>query len=456
MNFFPTRQEPAREERAWSVTGTRKGVTIILRSIVFITLLLISTHENGHWISWQGCFMLFVFAISNIFLIFQPRRYFNSHRTCGWIFFFDALLVIVFLSVSGASYADLVAAYFLAILVAATSRSTAAAFIAAMVSAIVYGTRSAYGLTDVEAFSTPFFIRLVLFFVTAMFAGYLTEQIEAERRARVDSEQTTERLGGLDRMKSELITMLSHELRTPLTSLSLAAGLIRSGTSSQSTDAERKSVEIIGRSVQRLSRLADDVFLLSQADQGGYPLTAEMVRLLPAVEAALDAVKKETTGASGRTFSIDVPPEACALADADVLSQIVRHLLNNAVMHTTEGTSVDVSCEIAEPGFVDFLVRDDGPGIPEESLRNIFERFYQARKSAGSGYRGVGLGLAICRILVEKTGGRISVESQLGKGTVFRLSLPVGPRGNAQPDYDTARSPRGAKDDAPSVGRAVR
>jgi signal transduction histidine kinase len=256
-------------------------------------------------------------------------------------------------------------------------------------------------------------------------------------------------------MKSELITMLSHELRTPLTSLGLAAGLIRFETPAHSTGAHRRSAEIIGRNVRRLSRLADDVFLLSQADQGGYPLRAERLRLLPAVEAALDAVKEETAGASGKTFSIAVPQEAYALVDANAFSQIVRHLLNNAVMHTPEGTAVSVSCENATPGFVDLLVRDDGSGLPEESLRDIFERFYQARKSVGSGYRGIGLGLAICRILAEKMGGGISVESRLGKGTVFRVSFPVGPTGNPHPDDDTVASPRKDEEGAPPVVKEV-
>lgn len=405
------------------IIGDRKGITIILRSLVFLTLLLITVYDRrGIQVSWQAYAIIVVLGLSNISLVFLPNRYFESQIVSGWIFFFDAILVIMLVSVLTVSPSMFLVAYFLAILIAATSRSRLAAFLATFVVTVLYGTLTAYGKTDVEVLSSPFFIRIVFFFVTAIFVGYLSEQIHAEHKSRKESEKFVRELQDLDQMKSDLIGMVSHELRTPMAPLKSAIEMLLHGKPGDVTSEQRKHLKIISRNVERLLRLATNLLTLSRLEFGEYPMLAQRISILFVIEPVVDHLKEE---AENTILSIAIPPDICAFADPTAVSEVLGNLLSNAIVHTPEGAEVVVSSRLVGESCLEVSVSDNGPGISQDALENIFEKFAWVDKEVRREHKGLGLGLAVCKALVERMGGRISVESRPGNKTTFRFTLPT-------------------------------
>jgi signal transduction histidine kinase len=154
------------------------------------------------------------------------------------------------------------------------------------------------------------------------------------------------------------------------------------------------------------------------------------VAIVPLVNEAIDAFDPLATGKALR-LHVDIAPNAPAVfADAARLQQILANLVSNAIKFTPGGGSVTVRAERLDDDFVRFAVSDTGPGIPESELLHVFDRFWQAKHTAGLG---TGLGLFISRGLVETQGGRLWVESTIGQGTTFYFTLPVAPGTDPEP-----------------------
>ncbi len=208
----------------------------------------------------------------------------------------------------------------------------------------------------------------------------------------------------------------SHELRTPLTSIRGNLGLLQR----QPPIAEVDRVAVLGDLVsesERLSRLVGDLLTLARSDTGR-PLRREPVPLSPLVA---DVVRRLAVLHPERLIQDDAHVEACALGDADALTQVLLILLDNALKFTPAEGTVRVSTAVVGERVV-IAVRDSGPGIAPDALPQIFERFYQG-DTARSGM-GTGLGLAIAKALVDGLHGTIAVESRVGQGSVFTVTLP--------------------------------
>ena len=141
------------------------------------------------------------------------------------------------------------------------------------------------------------------------------------------------------------------------------------------------------------------------------------------VEEVRDAIQWVT---NGRILLLDVPDELTVCADQRRLGQLLRNLLDNAFRHCPPTGTITVAAR-ADGEWVSIEVSDDGPGIPTEHLPHLFERFYRVDKGRSREHGGAGLGLAICRWIAEVHGGRIGVESTLGEGTTFTVTLPASP-----------------------------
>jgi signal transduction histidine kinase len=181
---------------------------------------------------------------------------------------------------------------------------------------------------------------------------------------------------------------------------------------------------MMARNVERLAQFTTEVLTLSRLESGKYKLLPKFLPLMEVVEPVMDLMM---TRASGRksTLKLDIAPELSAFADADSLGMVVTNLTNNAIVHTPEGTSVTISARQLNGDFVEVSVSDTGEGIEQEHLEYLFQRFYQAKRRASATYKGTGIGLAVCKALVEAMGGGISVESHVGEGTSFRFTLPA-------------------------------
>jgi signal transduction histidine kinase len=228
------------------------------------------------------------------------------------------------------------------------------------------------------------------------------------------------RLAVLDRARQEFIANASHELRTPLFSLGGFVELL--GDEDIDPEVRRDFLGEMRDQIDRLTRLATDLLDLSRLDAG--QLEVEIAPFDLATTARLVGDEfRAVAEAAGQELRVDAEEPAEALGDELRAQQIVRALVENAIRHTPAGTSVGVNV-FEEPDGVVLEVRDDGPGIPEEDQKHLFQRFYRA---AGGKASGSGLGLAIASELAVRLEGSIAVVSRPGD-TVFTLKLPPAER----------------------------
>jgi len=224
------------------------------------------------------------------------------------------------------------------------------------------------------------------------------------------------RLAQLDRARREFIANASHELRTPLFSL---GGFLELLDDEELEPATRDEFLATMRDqVKRLTKLAAELLDLSRLDAGHIEIEREPVSLAGTARLVANEFGA-VAGQSQHTLAVAVDEDAVALGDEQRVVQIIRNLVENALVHTPPGTQVLLRAERTRAG-VSLAVEDDGPGIPPEQLGHVFERFY---RGDGSRTSGSGLGLAIALELARVMGGTLELEGDVGR-TVFRLTLP--------------------------------
>jgi signal transduction histidine kinase len=245
---------------------------------------------------------------------------------------------------------------------------------------------------------------------------------EAEHARRVLARQN-ERLLELDRLKDEFLALVSHELRTPLTSIVGYVEYLVDGKVGELSEEQQGVLQVIERNAQRLTRLVSDLLLVAQVEAGKLALEETPVDLVTiasqCVEAARPAAERK---AIELTFVAGAVP--VLRADPARLAQLLDNLLANAVKFTPAGGRVDLSVG-ADVGVATVEVADTGPGIPAEEQERLFERFYRTEHATRDAVPGSGLGLAIAKALAEAHGGALKVDSEVGRGAVFRVELPL-------------------------------
>ena len=236
-------------------------------------------------------------------------------------------------------------------------------------------------------------------------------------------------LQALDRMKSDLLNSISHELRTPLAPILGYCDILLSGSMGPLPANSIRGVQAISTSAKRLLSLVEGLLVFVRLDQGEMALNREPVDLVPLVAGVLEPF--QTKAVEGKvTLTNEVAGGLSpVIADRQELMMALTHLVDNATKFTPAGGRVVVKAGpvAAEDGrmVVEIAVQDTGVGIPAELHAKIFERFYQVDSSLTRQFGGVGIGLAVVKQIIEAHGSHVVVESELGKGSTFRFSLPV-------------------------------
>lgn len=227
----------------------------------------------------------------------------------------------------------------------------------------------------------------------------------------------------LDRMKDEFVLTASHELRSPLTSVQGFAELLLLEREKLSPK-QAETVEVILDNTRHLVRLLNDLLDLARSDAGRLTIKPLPTEAAPLIEDAVRTMRAQFD-ARGQRLSLEIEPDLPRVeADRDRIRQVLVNLLTNANEYCPQGAGIEV--KVRRVGAdVEIEVKDDGPGIPQEQLVHIFERF--SRGDAGETQRvgGTGLGLAISKSLVELHGGTIAASSTPGQGSTFRVLLPA-------------------------------
>jgi signal transduction histidine kinase len=246
----------------------------------------------------------------------------------------------------------------------------------------------------------------------------LEERVQDARRAREEAEAA-------NRAKSDFLAVMSHELRTPLNAISGYAQLLEMGIHGPLTDAQRDAIGRINRSGAHLLSLINDVLNFARIDAGQVEFAVTDVAV-DEVIAELETLVAPQVQSKEIAFENEgCDSDLAVRADPDKLRQILLNLVSNAIKFTPEGGKIVVECA-SDAEAVQIRVRDTGIGIPEDRFRSIFEPFVQAGRALNRPDEGVGLGLAISRDLARGMGGDITVESDVGRGSVFTVSLPRG------------------------------
>ena len=226
--------------------------------------------------------------------------------------------------------------------------------------------------------------------------------------------------GEIDEKKNEFVSVASHEMRTPMTSIKGSLELLLGGYAGE---LPAEATELLGISltaVDRLVRLVNDLLDISKIESGKMELHLDQLMITECVNKSVRSLRAlaEAHKVSIRAVQPDTVP--AVIADRDRIEQVITNLLSNALKYTPPESEVRVET-VQRDNMVRVSVCDQGPGIAPEHLEKVFDRFCQL---AGA-KKGSGLGLTICRALVEQHGGRIWVESELGHGARFHMEIPA-------------------------------
>ena len=227
----------------------------------------------------------------------------------------------------------------------------------------------------------------------------------------------------LERVRRDFVANVSHEFKTPLTAIQGFAETLLAGALDDAQNRER-FLEIILEHARRLARLTDDLLRLSQMDSDRLELEIDALSVTEIVDSCL-ATAQHRALENGLRLTVNIPAKMPNVAgDRRRLAEVLQNLLDNARQYTLPGGEIVLSAEAHELEVV-FTVSDTGIGIPKADQSRIFERFYRVDAARSREAGGTGLGLAIAKHLMEAQGGRIWVESEIGKGSNFHFSVPL-------------------------------
>lgn len=242
----------------------------------------------------------------------------------------------------------------------------------------------------------------------------LAEKVEELAQANVDLQR-------LDQMRSEFVSLVSHQIRAPLTNMSGSVQRMRSSCGSINQTCTRMFA-ILEQQTARLNRLVQDVLNASRLESGDLSIQPEPISILPVVGQVVEQVRARN---NERVIQEPIKPGLpMVFADRDRVAEILANLLDNADKYSPPESKIEVGVSADQVG-VTVSVRDSGTGLPPGDLDRLFDKFYRIDGSDSQTAYGYGLGLYVCRRLVEAQGGHIWAENHPDGGAVFSFTLPV-------------------------------
>ncbi len=250
-----------------------------------------------------------------------------------------------------------------------------------------------------------------------------------------DKDKETEKIGGvvvalqditkqqkLDNSRREFVANVSHELRTPLTTVKSYTETLLDTT--KEDGMEKHFLEVINSEVDRMTRIVKDLLTLSRLDHSKETLKKDEIDLRVLIDGVVEKLSfsaKERKQSLVHSFTTNIPPY---IGDRDKIEQVLINIVSNAIKYTPDGGNIDVFAgKIYNEIYI--KVKDNGIGIPKSDIKRIFERFYRVDKARTRKAGGTGLGLAIAKEIIEAHGGKISIQSDTGKGCEVMITLPI-------------------------------
>jgi len=240
---------------------------------------------------------------------------------------------------------------------------------------------------------------------------------------RLQLKESLEKQKKLEEARKELIASVSHDLRTPITSIKGYVEAIQDGKA-HNEEKLNQYLEIIHDKTNKLDRLIEDLFQFSQLELGNLPLNKEVCNSKVLFQSI--ATEYRLAIDSKQTFTLEEPNESVDVyIDIYMMERVFENILQNALRYLPKDHGEIKISYRTQQHFLEVLITDNGEGIRSEDLPHIFNRFYRGEKSRSREYGGAGLGLSICKEIIEAHLGKIWVESSYGKGSTFYIQLPI-------------------------------
>jgi signal transduction histidine kinase len=273
--------------------------------------------------------------------------------------------------------------------------------------------------------------RLGLLCIVGVLAGIMARNLDQERRLEQQARRQVEvllsrekeavdRLTELDAMRSDFIAITSHELRSPITAIWGFVRTMRRTDLPMSEEDRAEYLEVIDRQSRKLMSMVEDLHFLADVESGSLELRLDRLDVVH----LLDRQIQEEFAPQAERLRLSGPTSLVLVSDEDRLRRAVGAVLHNALKFSPEDAPVDVGLS-EENGALRIEVRDRGPGVPAADVERIFDPFHQVGGAMKRRQEGFGLGLYVCRRLVEAMGGTVSVDAPDGQGSVFVITLPV-------------------------------
>jgi signal transduction histidine kinase len=237
--------------------------------------------------------------------------------------------------------------------------------------------------------------------------------------------KTFEALAESNRIKSEFISIASHQLRTPISNLKFTLEILMSGKKGKIEPEQVEYFRILKENTIRLKELTADLLLVSKIESGEFKLQKEKFDIRELTE---NLVKNFIPFAKAHNVEIKCYFEENLpkiFGDKEKIKQVIETLLDNAVKYSKKGKSLVEIKICKKPKEIYFEIKDEGIGIPQKDQKHIFEKFFRASNVSKGDIAGTGLGLFIAKSIVERSGGKINLKSEEGKGTTISFTLPV-------------------------------
>ncbi|MFC1559920.1 ATP-binding protein [Candidatus Margulisiibacteriota bacterium] len=278
---------------------------------------------------------------------------------------------------------------------------------------IVIGTQKDYIPSDIE-------LNLLSTIADQMAIGIENANVYEKEKEAV------KKLIGIDKMKTELISMVSHELRTPLTSIKGFLAHFISGTAGPMNDTQMKFAKIMSHEGDHLLELIDTLLEFSKVERGVFEVKKSPVQIDKLMTGISEALRPQLD-AKGIKLTLSLKAGKAKFGgDEAKVGQVLRNLIGNAVKFVKENPKIDISSKVLPDNKIEVRVKDNGVGIDKDHLGKIFNKFYQVDTSLTRKIGGLGLGLAISKEIIDAHGGNLSAESEgTGKGSTFIFTLPM-------------------------------
>jgi len=236
--------------------------------------------------------------------------------------------------------------------------------------------------------------------------------------------QSFERLAEASRMKSEFINIISHQLRSPLTNIKWTFELLTSKEIEMPSGKVEEYLNNVKENIARMVELIDNLLIVSKIEQGTFPVLKKEISLENLIKKQVSRYKvfAEASHIELNFYPQKNLPEI--FIDPSLLKLVVENLIDNAIRYTKGGGKVKIGLERREKDLF-FKIKDSGVGIPKKEQKYIFQKFFRAENILKERTKGSGLGLYVCKSVIEKLGGKIWFESKKGKGTTFYFTLPI-------------------------------